>query len=268
MEHDYVLGTHDEELARLGLQHRVWRASVLECWRHAGITVGSRVLDVGAGPGYATADLAEMVGASGRVVALERSEKFLDFGRAHCRPFPQVEFRQTDVMLDDFPTEGFDFSWARWIACFVSDPARLIRKIADALSPGGIAVFHEYAAYQTWRYLPARPYQTQFLDKVMESWRAEGGEPDIALALPQLLHVCGMSVRSATPHIFCVRPNDYAWQWPKEFLATHPARLRELGMVDDAFTEEIRAEAAAAESAPESFVLTPLVLEIVAEKKR
>jgi hypothetical protein len=48
-ERDYVLGTYDEEIARLGLQHRVWRPVVLECWQKAGITVGSRVLDVGAG---------------------------------------------------------------------------------------------------------------------------------------------------------------------------------------------------------------------------
>jgi hypothetical protein len=48
-ERDYVLGTHDEEIARLGLQHRVWRPVVLECWQKAGITVGSRELDVGAG---------------------------------------------------------------------------------------------------------------------------------------------------------------------------------------------------------------------------
>ncbi len=26
---DYVLGTHDAEIARLGLQHRVWRESML-----------------------------------------------------------------------------------------------------------------------------------------------------------------------------------------------------------------------------------------------
>lgn len=49
-EQDYVLGDHQEELERLGLQHRAWRPTVLECWRQAGITRGSRVLDVGAGP--------------------------------------------------------------------------------------------------------------------------------------------------------------------------------------------------------------------------
>jgi len=45
-DRDYVLGTHDEELARLGLQHRVWCPVVLDCWQRAGLTVGKRVLDV------------------------------------------------------------------------------------------------------------------------------------------------------------------------------------------------------------------------------
>jgi tRNA(1-methyladenosine) methyltransferase and related methyltransferases len=38
--------------------------------------VGKRVLDVGAGPGYAAIDLAEIVGPTGEVVALERSQNF------------------------------------------------------------------------------------------------------------------------------------------------------------------------------------------------
>ena len=71
-ERDYFLGTHDEELRRLGLQHRVWDPAVRDCWQRAGITAGSRVLDVGAGPGYAAADLAQIVGPGGEVVAVSR----------------------------------------------------------------------------------------------------------------------------------------------------------------------------------------------------
>ena len=62
---DYVLGTHDEEIERLGLQHRVWQQRAFEGWRSAGIGPGQTVLDVGCGPGYAALDLAELVGASG-----------------------------------------------------------------------------------------------------------------------------------------------------------------------------------------------------------
>ena len=36
-ERDYLLGTHDAEVQRLGLQHRVWRPRVLDAWRRAGI---------------------------------------------------------------------------------------------------------------------------------------------------------------------------------------------------------------------------------------
>ena len=74
---DYVLGTHDEEVRRLGVQHRAWRETVLDGWRRAGLRPGQRVLDVGAGPGWATWDLAEAVGPRGRVVAVERAERFL-----------------------------------------------------------------------------------------------------------------------------------------------------------------------------------------------
>jgi ubiquinone/menaquinone biosynthesis C-methylase UbiE len=76
-EKEYVLGTGDEELARLGLQHRAWRLRALAAWRAAEIGPGQTVLDVGCGPGYASLDLAEMVGPCGRVVALDKSERFL-----------------------------------------------------------------------------------------------------------------------------------------------------------------------------------------------
>src|SRR5512137_941250 len=77
-DNDYVLGTHDAEIERLGLQHRVWRPRALDAWQRAGLTAGQTVIDIGAGPGYASLDLAEIVGGTGRVMAVERSRRFLD----------------------------------------------------------------------------------------------------------------------------------------------------------------------------------------------
>src|SRR2546421_10159253 len=112
-EKDYVLGTHDEELLRLGLQHRVWRPVVLDCWQKAGITVGKRVLDIGAGPGYAAMDLAEIVGPTGEVVALERSNKFVRALGEACRvrSLSNVKVHELDLMTDDLPKGDYDFSW-------------------------------------------------------------------------------------------------------------------------------------------------------------
>ena len=46
---DYILGTQQAEIARLALKHQVWRSAMLDAWRRAGMTRGSRGIDVGAG---------------------------------------------------------------------------------------------------------------------------------------------------------------------------------------------------------------------------
>jgi len=141
-EKDYVLGTHDEELLRLGLQHRVWRPVVLDCWQKAGITIGKRILDLGAGPGYAALDLAEIVGPSGEVVALERSDKFVAAMRESFRRrgLSNVKIYELDLMTGDLPKGNYDFSWCRWVLSFVSDQALLIKKLGDVMPKGGISI--------------------------------------------------------------------------------------------------------------------------------
>ena len=41
-ERDYVLGTHDDEIYRLGYQHRVWRPRALDAWARARMATARR----------------------------------------------------------------------------------------------------------------------------------------------------------------------------------------------------------------------------------
>jgi SAM-dependent methyltransferase len=268
MERDYVLGTHDEEIERLGLQHRVWRPTVLDCWQRAGITVGKRVLDLGAGPGYATVDLAEIVGPGGSVVAVERSNKFVGAlqNTVRGRGLTNVTIHELDLVSDDLPNGPFDFSWCRWVIAFVSDPALVIKKLAGVLAPGGKAIFHEYGHYETWRFVPVLESQEKFREQVVATWRESGGEPDAAAILPPLLAQNGFAIRSARPHIFCLTPNDFMWQWPATFIQGYLPRLQEMGRIDQKFANKFRAELASAEKDPNAWMITPLVVEIVAER--
>jgi SAM-dependent methyltransferase len=267
-ERDYVLGTHDQELERLGVQHRAWQPVVLECWKNVGVTSGSRVLDVGAGPGYASVDLAEIVGANGKVVAVERSTNFVNAIRrtVEKRALSNVEVHELDLMNDDLPPGPFDFSWCRWVLCFVSDPELLVKKLARVLRKGGRAIFHEYGHYTTWKFFPQRPSLEEFRSHVIATWRQSGGDPDAGLQLPSSLTNSGFAVRSVAPRIFCIQPSDYMWQWPSQFIDVHLDRLQELGKIDSAFADKVRRDLASAEQDEPSFMLTPLVLEIVAEK--
>ena len=265
-DRDYVLGTHDEEVERLGLQHRVWRPRMLDAFERAGIGAGAFVIDVGAGPGFATTDLAELVGPTGRVLALERSRRFLDVleDRARRLGLANVEACEQDVAQAGFGEGVADATWCRWLLSFVSDPRRTVAHIAAALKPGGIAVFHEYADYGAWQMLPPNAEVDRFRDLVVRSWREAGGEPDVGLHLPGWAEAEGLEIVETCSLIEIARRSDLIWQWPAAFMATNAARLHELGYVDAAEAGRL---ATALDRAPASArMITPLVLEVIARR--
>ncbi len=101
----------------------------------------------------------------------------------------------------------------------------------------------------------------------MESWRADGGEPDIGLDLPVWLNEVGLEARSLRPIADAVRPADYAWQWPKSFIEVGVRRLVTLGRMNAESAAETTAAFAALESSPHAMMITPLVLETLAVKR-
>jgi SAM-dependent methyltransferase len=266
---DYVLGTHDEEIARLGTQHQVWRPYMLDAWIRAGLTRGSRMVDFGAGPGYATCDAAEIVGRHGHVTAIERSPAFLDHARQEItrREISWVNLVAADLIADDLALTGFDLAWCRWVASFVSEPGMLLRRIADSLRVGAHAVFHEYLDYSTWRVIPASRRLEGFVQSVMSSWRASGGEPNIAASLVSQMGRVGMHVIEVRPLIFSIRPAHFAWAWPASFIASNSHRLVELNRMTREDANALQSEWRAIEQNPDAITITPLVLEIIAEKR-
>ena len=106
----------------------------------------------------------------------------------------------------------------------------------------------------------------RFREHVITTWRESGGEPDGAFQLPGPLAENGFVIRSVTPHIFCLRPGDYMWQWPLTFVESYLQRLIETGRIDNNFAEKVRTALVSAEKNPNVRMVTPLVLEIIAEK--
>ena len=268
-ERDYVLGTHDEEIARLGLQHELWRQRMLAAWDRAGFRDGMRIVDVGAGPGYATLDLAARVGPRGEVVAVERSARFVAHGAAQCRArgIGQVRYVEGDVM-QPLPATGMDASWCRWVGSFVASPETLVANVAAALKPGGIALFHEYADYRSWRAAPPWPELEDFVGHVMGSWRDSGSEPDVARLLPALLQKHGFTLRHVEPIVWTLTPSDPLWRWLAAYIETGPKRLQELGRMDAAAIGRLHAGLRARQADGVTRMTTPMLFEIVAEKNR
>lgn len=267
-ERDYYLGTHDVEIRRLGLQHRVWRPHVLDAWQRAHITTGSTVIDAGAGPGYASLDLAEIVEETGRVIALERSQRFLDAlaRAAQARGLRNIESHAVDLVTDEIPVSGVDAVWIRWVFAFVSDPIEVLKKLAATIRKGGCIVIHEYMDWGTMNWTPRSPALSSFIETTIRQWRASGGEPDIAVKLLPMLPKAGLRLRETRPIIHAVKPDNYVWRWPAMFILNHARDLAKSGAVTTQWADDVARAFAEAERNPDTIMTTPLVMEIIAEK--
>jgi len=245
MERDYVLGTHEDELQRLGLQHNIWLPHALKCWHSVGITQGSKVLDIGAGPGYATANLADIVGEKGEVVGIERSKNYLQHFRKKLAHRPNIRAYEMDIIQDDIP---------------------VVRKNYDALKKGGKAIFHEYVHYETWQFIPPSQPQEEFVQEVVKNWRETGSETNVAKALPQLLINQGFELETTKPLVFIIGPHDFMWQWPLSFVEVNLARQLELGRIEKSWADSVMQAFETRTKDPNSVMITPMMLEIVATK--
>ena len=224
---------------RLGIQHRAWRPNVLSAWRRAGFSPGKTLMDVGCGPGFATLDLAEIVGPTGHVVAVDKSRRFLDVldVATRQRGITNVSVHELDLDAAELPDLKADGAWCRWVLTFVAQPREVLERVCGALKPGGVLVIHEYFDYSTWRTAPRCVEVEEFVSAVMASWKATGGEPDVGLVLPQWLRDLGFDIVTR-PIIDIVPPADQMCLWLRTFMQSGRHRL-----VDTGYLSQARAEA-------------------------
>ena len=265
---DYVLGTHDEEIARLGLQHRAWRSRALAAWQKGEFGPGQTVLDVGCGPGFASLDMAELVGPDGRVIAMDKSERFLACLGATCheRRIDNIATCRADFDIGEFPDATADRAWCRWVLSFVKDPRTVLAHVAGSLRPGGVVVLHEYFDYATWRTAPPYPEVDEFVSAVMASWRNTGGEPNVALMVPHWLEELGFELLSVRPILDIVQAEHMSWSWLRTFIEIGRRRLVELEYLTLDRAESIWQVFTDLEAAPGTWMMTPGVLEVIAKR--
>jgi SAM-dependent methyltransferase len=122
---------HDE-LTRLQLLENECDPHTRRYLDAIGVGPGWSCLDVGAGAGAMVRWLAERVGPSGRVVAVDIDPRYLG---DLC--LPNVEVRHCDITLDDVEPESYDLVHCRFVLMHLDDPADALRRMTRALRPGG-----------------------------------------------------------------------------------------------------------------------------------
>ncbi|MEV8374381.1 methyltransferase domain-containing protein [Kribbella sp. NPDC056861] len=138
---------------------------------------GQSLLDIGAGPGTITADLARLV-LPGRTTALEASASALDITRATFADLDvSVDFVVGDVHHLDLPDDSYDVVHAHQVLQHVADPVQALREMRRVCKPGGIVAARD-SDYQAFAWFPELPELDEWMTLYQRMARANRGEPD------------------------------------------------------------------------------------------
>lgn len=137
---DYVFHSVEEELEleRLRAIEHVFDPASRRRLLATGLNAGWSCLEVGPGAGSILHWMDDVVGPTGRVVAVDLSTKFL------TGSYPKhIEIQQADIRTVSLPASSFDLVHARYVLIHMPDYEAALARMLACLKPGGWLVLEE-----------------------------------------------------------------------------------------------------------------------------
>jgi 2-polyprenyl-3-methyl-5-hydroxy-6-metoxy-1,4-benzoquinol methylase len=122
----------EAERRRLSILERLFDNVTRDALTRLGVDEGWRCCEIGAGGGTITRWLAQAVGPTGRVVAVDLDTRFLT-----AIDQANVEVIKADILSDASIGHSFDLVFTRFVLLHLPDPARAIRRMAELVRPSG-----------------------------------------------------------------------------------------------------------------------------------
>lgn len=198
----YVCGHGPGELARLESQGAFFEEITRHFLGAAGLAPGMRVLDLGCGAGDVSLLAAELVGATGWVLGVDRASAAVETARsrAQAHGFTHLEFRQADLAGLTLRSP-VDAVVGRFVLMHQADPARTLGETARLLGPRGLVAIlesHLAACVAGVHSHPHAPTYDRTLRWMVEVIQAAGAHPDMGLRLRQTF----LDARLPSPHLW------------------------------------------------------------------
>ena len=221
---------------------------------------GDVLLDVGAGPGTITADLAERVA---RVDGLDPAPAAVAAAREHvaARGLANVRVEVGDVYALEAPDATYDVVHAHQVLQHLADPVAALREMRRVCRPSGLVAVRD-ADYAAMTWFPRTPELDDWLALYEAIARRNGGEPDAGRRVKAWALEAGFEDVTVSGSVWCyASPADLAWwtgTWAERLTASSfAAGALEHGLADRAELERLAAGWLAFGADPRAWFLVP-----------
>ncbi|WP_300011563.1 methyltransferase domain-containing protein [Pseudonocardia sp.] len=151
---------------------------------------GERILDVGSGPGFLAASLADAVGPGGVVHGLDPSPSMNGLARARTADRPWVRIDEGDALALPYPDACFDAAVSTQVYEYVPDVAAALAELRRVLRAGGRVVVLD----TDWESLVWHTADRALHRRIMAVWDEHLVDPHLPRTLPGHLRRAGFQV--------------------------------------------------------------------------
>lgn len=158
---------------------------------------GERVLDVGSGPGFLTALIAEAVGPTGAVHGVDPSSAMNGLAAARADGMPWVHIDEGDAVALPYSDGVFDAAVSTQVYEYVADISGALRELRRVLRPGGRALILDTDADSLVWHTADRELHR----RVLAAWEEHLVHPRLPRTLAGLLRRAGFQVTGQRVHV-------------------------------------------------------------------
>jgi arsenite methyltransferase len=165
---------------------------------------GERILDVGCGPGFYCAELADEVGPSGSVVGLDSSSAMLELATRRCAGHEGVDLRPADAASLPVDDDSFDAVLCVQVLEYVADTTVALAEIHRALRPGGRVLVWDV----DWATVSLHALDASLTERVLRAWDQHLTHPSLPRTLGPRLRAAGFAEVRMAAHSFATSEFD------------------------------------------------------------
>jgi arsenite methyltransferase len=156
-------------------------------------SAGESILDVGSGPGFLACELAQEVGASGRVVGVDISSAMNSIASRRVAAWgfgDRAEILEGDATALAFADATFDAAVSMQVIEYLAEPDAAFHQLARVLRPGGRIVIID----TDWDSLVWEATDRRRAARIADAWNEHLPDPYLPRSLAPRLRAAGFEV--------------------------------------------------------------------------